>query len=103
MGERREVEPLVASAKDAQPPWFGSGLSAIRLDAGAVDARGHERFFRSLSLPAAEPALPSSPQRPDPASLHAAAEDAWVLLLGPPPGRHDRGGSPAAGKGRSGR
>ena len=161
MGERREVEPLVAAAADAQPLWFGSGLSAIRLDAGRTGGRlavhehllpggfqsplhahleddevfyvvegeltahldgaderasqgavvlfprgvphafrvesptarvlavntpaGHERFFRSLSVPAAEPVLPPSPERPDPARLLAAAADAGVQILGPPP------------------
>ena len=175
MGEGREVEPLVAAAEDAQPLWFGSGLSTIRLDAGQTGGRlavhehrlpggfqsplhahleddevfyvvegeltahldgaderastgdvvlfprgvphafrvesptarvlavntpaGHERFFRALSVPAAEPVLPSSPERPDPARLQAAAEDAGVRILGPPPWGREHRGSPAAGKG----
>jgi quercetin dioxygenase-like cupin family protein len=162
MGERREVEPLVATAEDARPLWFGSGLSTIRLDAGQTAGRltvhehvlpagfqsplhahveddevfyvlegqltahldgaderastgdvilfprgvphafrvesptarilavntpaGHERFFRALSVPATERTLPpASRERPDPARLQAAAEEAGMRILGPPP------------------
>ena len=175
MGERREVEPLVAAAADAQPLWFGSGLSAIRLDAGRTGGRlavherllpggfrsplhahleddevfyvvegeltahldgaderasqgavvlfprgvphafrvesptarvlavntpaGHERFFRALSVPAAEAALPPSPQRPDRRAWRPPRRTRASGSSARRPGRHDRRGSPAAGKG----
>ncbi|HET9938420.1 MAG TPA: hypothetical protein VFQ28_06485, partial [Gaiella sp.] len=79
MGERREVEPLVAAAADAQPLWFGSGLSAIRLDAGRTGGRlaVHERL------------LPGGFRSP----LHAHLEDDEVLR-----GRGGADGAPRRGR-----
>ena len=67
MGERREVEPLVATAEDARPLWFGSGLSTIRLDAGQTAGR----------LTVHEHVLPGGFQSP----LHAHVEDDEVFYV----------------------
>ena len=67
MGERREVEPLVATAEAARPLWFGSGLSTIRLDAGQTAGR----------LTVHEHVLPGGFQSP----LHAHVEDDEVFYV----------------------
>ena len=67
MGERKDVEPVVAAAEDAQPLWFGSGLSAIRLDAGQTGGR----------LAVHEHRLPGGFSSP----LHAHLEDDEVFYV----------------------